>query len=386
MRTRMSRLALSAGAAAVSLMLLSAGPAGAAGHPSQSLGQAGSDTTYFMMGPIASHYQHSTANTNHDIITEIPPVNQAPFPASVTVPADKVHPAMTWDSSSPAATPPNGSSAGITALQNDKTGLIAFGRSSRGQNPGETAKIQFWAYALGAVDPVTFPGTDAPKVGLTQAQIIGIYTCDPKTGQPFFSNWSQVGGTGGLIIRYAPQAGSGTLSFFQTKWLNGASVDQNCDSSHLATRLEEHDARGVVSATFANSIYIYDWARYNAQQKGFEQNLTNSAALIPAGPNSSSLKVPTAANVNETKTRFFGTRYVYNVMEKSAHPKSDTDQINDITRLIGVRNTAQGGAQYICSGKAKADIIKAGFVPLAKFATGGIGLGSSFCRLNPTPL
>ena len=190
MRTRMSRLVLAAGAVGLSLTLLSAGPAGAA-QPKQSLGQAGSDTTYFMMGPIAKHYMASSADTNHDIITEIPPINcpgantncsgaNVPFPASVTVPADSVHPAMTWDSSSAAATPPNGSSAGITALQNDKTGQIAFGRSSRGPNPGETAKINFWAYALGAVDYVTFPNTDAPAKGLTQAQLIGIYTCNPS--------------------------------------------------------------------------------------------------------------------------------------------------------------------------------------------------------------
>ena len=57
-----------------------------------------------------------------------------------------------------------------------------------------------------------------------------------------------------------------------------------------------------------------------------------------------------------------------------------------MTRLIGVRTAAQGGAQYICSGKAKADITKAGFVPLAEVATGGIGLPASFCRLNPKPL
>ena len=385
MRTQLSRLALTAGAVGASLMLLTAGPAGAA-QPKQSLGQAGSDTTYFMMGPIAKHYMASSADTNHDIITEIPPVNQAPFPASVTVPADGVHPAMTWDSSSPAATPPNGSSAGITALQGDKTGLIAFGRSSRGPNAGETGAINFWAYALGAVDYVTFPNTDAPAKGLTQAQMIGIYTCNPATHQPFFSDWSQVGGKPGGIVRYAPQSGSGTLSFFQTKMLNGASVDQNCDSAHLATRLEEHDARGVSTVTFQNAIYMYDWARFRAQKTGFEQNLTNGAVLGKYGTTTATIMTPNTSNVNESKTRYNGVRYVYNVQEKKPHPASDTNQTNDITRLIGVRPTSQGGAQYICSGKAKNDIIKAGFVPLAIFATGGIGLGKSACRLDPTPL
>ena len=396
MRSRFGRLGLAAGAVGLSLSLLAAGPAGA-GQPSQSLGQAGSDTTYFMMIPIAQHYMKSSADTNHDKVTEIPPLNCPgansncqgagnPFPVTVTVPGDSVHPAMTWDSSSPAATPPNGSSAGITAMSNDKTGLIAFGRASRGPNPGETSTINFWAYALGAVDYVTFPNTDAPSKGLTQAQMIGIYTCSPSTHQPFFTDWSQVGGKPGGIVRYAPQAGSGTLSFFQTKMLNGASVDQNCDSAHLATRLEEHDAQGVSSVTFQNAIYMYDWARFRAQKSGFEPNLTNGAVLGSYGTTTASIKGPNTSNVNETKSRYDATRYVYNVQLKANHPASDKFQQNDITRLIGVRTAANGGPQYICSGKAKADITKAGFVPLGKFATGGIGLGQSFCRLNPTPL
>jgi len=395
-RTRLSRLALTAGAVGLSVTLLAAGPAGAA-KPAQSLGQAGSDTTYFMMHLIAGHYQSSSANTDKDIITEIPPINcpgvntncsgaNTPFPATVTVPADGVHPAMTWDSSSAAATPPNGSSAGVKALGNDTTGEIAFARSSRGPNPGETTTLQFWAYALGAVDWVSFPNTDAPAAGLSVADLIGIYTCNPSTGAPFFTDWSQVGGKPGGIVRYAPQAGSGTLSFFQTKWLNGASVDANCSPSNLATRLEEHDAQGVSTVTFQNAIYMYDWARFRAQKTGFEPNLTNGAVLGKAGSSLASAKTPSSSNVNESSSRFFGTRYVYNVNEKKNHPVSDTNQGSDILRLIGVRPTSQGGAQYICSGKAKNDIIKAGFVPLPNFATGGIGLGKSFCRLNPTPL
>lgn len=407
MRFRMRRLALTAGAVGLSLVLLAAGPAGAA-KPKQSLGQAGSDTTYWMMNLIASGktpkggsggpaYNSSSANTDHDIITEIPPINcpglntnclglNTPFPNSVTVPGDGVHPAMTWDSSSAAATPPDGSSAGITALSNDTTGLIAFARASRGPNPGETTTKQFWAYALGAVDFVTFPNTDAPKAGLTVADLIGIYTCNPQTGAPFITNWSQVGGRPGGIVRYAPQAGSGTLSFFQTKWLNGATVDENCPSSNLATRLEEHDAQGVSTVTYQNAIYQFDWARFTAQKKGFEINLTNGAVLGKAGVSLATAKTPNVSDVNESSSRFYGTRYVYNVDTKANHPASDSNQGTDILRLIGVRPTSQGGAQYICSGKAKAEISEAGFVPLPSFATGGIGLGKSTCRLNPTPL
>ena len=385
MRTRMSRLALAAGAAAVSLMLVSAAPAGAADKRPLSLGFAGSDTTYFMMKLIGSHYVASSSNTLHDKVTQIPPLNKSPFPASVTVPGDWEHGKKTWDSSNAQATPPNGSSAGIAALSADTNGFIDAARSSRGPNPGETNTMDFWAYALGAVDFVTFPGTNAPAAGLTQQQLINIYTCDPSTGAPFVSDWSQLpGGKPGAIVKYIPQAGSGTLTFFQTKLLNGATVDQNCDPLHQSIRLEEHDARGVSNGDKHNAIFAYDWARWRAQKNGFEQNLTNGSVLGKFGV--STPVGPSASNVNETANRFFGTRYVYNVVRKTNHPGQRGNELNDVTRLIGVRTTAQGGAQYICSGKAKADITKAGFVPLLQKKTGGTGLPASFCRFNPTPL
>jgi len=378
---------LVAGAAALSLTLFSPTAAGAAPRPpAQSIANAGSDVAYFMMNLIDGQYQASSANSNHDIITTIPPYNTAPFPASVTVPADGVHPAFTWNSSSAATTPPDGGSAGVAALENDTTGQIAFARATSSPKPGETGTDNFWAYALGAVDYVTFPGTDAPASGLDTAQLQGIYTCNPATQQPYFTNWDQVGGKPGGIVRYAPPVGAGTLSFFQSKLLGGDTVDQNCAVSDLATRINQDDARDVSSEIFQNSIFVFEWADWRAQKDGFSPNLTNGSALGKFGINATSEKTPNASDVNETTNRYQGTRYIYNVDMKANHPASDKQQLNDINRLIGVRPANQGGPQYICSGKAKNDIIKAGYVPLPKFATGGIGLPQSFCRLDPTPL
>jgi hypothetical protein len=390
-RSRFSRAGVVAGAAALTLTLIAPiAPStanAAARPPRQSLANAGSDVAYFMMKLIDGHYQSSSANTNHDIITTIPPYNTDPFPTSVTTPADGVHPAFTWDSSSPAAVPPNGGSAGVAALENDSTGQIDFARATSSPKPGETGTDNFWAYALGAVDYVTFPGTDAPAKGLDVAQLQGIYTCNPATHQPYIQNWAQVGGKQGLIVRYAPPVGAGTLSFFQTKLLGGETVDQNCDSADLAIRINQDDARNVASATFPDAIFVYEWADWRTQKTGFSPNLTNGSALGKFGITASSEVAPTVKNVNESKTRYQGTRYIYNVSMKVNHPHSDTQQLNDINRLIGVRPKSQGGPQYICSGKAKADISKAGYVPLPKFGTGGgLGLPQSFCRLDPTPL
>jgi phosphate transport system substrate-binding protein len=381
----MSRLALAAGAAALSLTLLAPAPAGAAKKKVKplSMGQAGSDTTYWMMRRITPKFAKSKLNKHKNKFTQIPPTNKHPFPASVTVAKDYTHPAWTYNSSDAAHTPPDGSSAGIAALQAEKRGIISFARSSRGPNPGETSTLEFWAYALGALDWVKFPGSLAPAGGLTQAQLIGIYTCDPNTGAPFFSDWSQVGGSAGPIIKYAPQTGSGTYSFFNSKLLNGATIDTNCDDAHKSTYLQEHDARGVTDADKPRAIFAYDWARYNAQKKGFEANLTNGAILGAFGVTTP--VVPTASNVNEKSTRFFGTRYVFNVLRRGNHPKKAVSQYQDLLGFVGVKPKKSGGAGYICSGRAKADIIAAGFVPLVK-KSGSIALPSSFCRKNPTPL
>ncbi len=387
MRSRISRVGLAAGAVALSLTLLTPTAAGAAPRPAaQSLANVGSDVAYFMMKSIDDHYQASSSNSNHDVITTVPAFNSSPFPTSVTVPGDAVHPAFTWDSSSPATTPPNGGSAGVTALESDKNGEIAWARGTSSPKTGETGIDNFWAYALGAVDYVTFPNTDAPAKGLDTAQLQGIYTCNPATHQPYFTDWSQVGGRPGGIVRYAPPNGAGTLSFFQSKLLGGQTVDQNCDASHLATRINQDDARNVSGVTFQNAIFVFEWADWRSQKSGYSANLTNGSVLGKFGITAASEQTPNASNVNEKKTRYQGTRYIYNVSKKVNHPAGDTQQLNDINRVIGVRPKDQGGAQYICSGKAKNDISKAGYIPLAKFATGGIGLGQSFCRLNPTPL
>ena len=200
--------------------------------------------------------------------------------------------------------------------------------------------LDFWAYALGAVDFVTFPGTHAPAAGLTQAQLIGIYTCDPTTHAPTYSDWSQVGGTAGPIIKYAPQTLSGTYAFFGDKLLNGAKIDTNCDAAHMSIYHEEHDSRSVTDANKPFAIDAFDWARYNAQKKGFEENLTNDAVLGAFGVTTP--VVPTSANVNESGSRYYGTRYVYNVEKHGNHPKTAKTQYEDILSIIGVRPKKQG--------------------------------------------
>lgn len=354
-----------------------------------SLGEAGSDTTYWLMQGVAPQYNvDKTKNTDGDYVTEIPPVNDAPFPAGTYVPKDAVVASpFTWTSLTAANTPPNGSSAGISALDADTNGQIDFARSSRGPNTGETSTHNFWAYGLGALDFVTFPGTHAPAAGLTQTQLINIYTCNatgPNVGKPIISDWHTINASapiGSTIVKYLPQTSSGTYSFFKSKLLNGNVPDANCDATHMSTFHEEHDARSVTTASKPNAIDAFDYSRWTAQNKGFEADLRNGATLGKLNG-----VVPGPTTVNTSATRFLGTRYIYNVVRLASHPAGYTLQQADVEKMIGVRPVASGAAGYICSGAASRVIVDSGFVPLTLGATGGTGLPNSYCRLNPTAL
>ncbi|NHA00346.1 hypothetical protein G5V59_10135 [Nocardioides sp. W3-2-3] len=80
--------------------------------------------------------------------------------------------------------------------------------------------------------------SNAPAT-LTPAQIVGIYKGE-------ITNWSQVGGTAGVIAPKIPQGGSGTRSFFvaQLKAMNGG-VDVTLAAS--VAEVQEHDDTAIKS-------------------------------------------------------------------------------------------------------------------------------------------
>src|SRR5207244_403529 len=97
---------------------------------------AGSDTTYWAMAgsdvtqgtapptPTAGASDGYNASQTAYEMYDVPPVLVAPFPGpSYTVPADPHCGSTTYDGSNP---PPNGSSAGITALVNDTNGCVDY--------------------------------------------------------------------------------------------------------------------------------------------------------------------------------------------------------------------------------------------------------------------
>jgi ABC-type phosphate transport system substrate-binding protein len=149
---------------------------------------------------------------------------------------------------------PNGSSAGIDALQS--TASISFARSSRGPNPTGDEGTVFFPYAKDNLGYVFATGTHA-KLNLTAAQLKLIYTCQR-------TNWSQFGRPAGHIHAKVPQPGSGTRTFFlssigetETQLQDAiAQADATCDVAEV----QEHDPSAVIGDL--NAIAPFSKARY----------------------------------------------------------------------------------------------------------------------------
>jgi phosphate transport system substrate-binding protein len=380
------------------------------------LSGAGSDTTYFMLAGSAKNTQGLDAafNASHTLL--IPPTNSTAlgFPANVLVPADpgcpKVAPwhsdgSYTWDSHDAAHTPPNGSGAGITALQNDdasahKGCLVDFARSSRALGSStDTPDLQSFAFALDAVTGSADTAVNhSTPTTLTTTQLTKIYTCFTSgalAGTPQISNWSQVGGTNSAIVKYVPQAGSGTLSFFQTKLLGGATVDAGCNATHLSHRAEENQlttrctnndaacaqgTQAIPTADYAHLIVPFSYSKWHSQLNGSEVDLRHGAALKAVGG-----VTPSATTIKEGAGHFIGTRYVYNILSTKEPTYASAAAFAGINQ-----NTKANG--WLCQTTSSAihtqifNIIKKfGFTPLVN-AVEGAGQPKGFCRFNPTPL
>jgi len=155
---------------------------------------------------------------------------------------------------------PNGSSAGITALEaNTQTGdgkhfCIDYARSSRPRASTDPALgpggIVFDALAKDAVTWAANGNTNAPA-NLTTADLAGIYSCT-------ITNWSAVGGKSGTINPQLPQTGSGTRKFFLSAI--GVTTPGTCVNSTA----EENEGVNPVLAG-PNTIFPYSVADYIAQ-------------------------------------------------------------------------------------------------------------------------
>jgi ABC-type phosphate transport system substrate-binding protein len=218
---------------------------------------------------------------------------------------------------------PNGSGAGKALLYGTANNPdIDFARSSSANSPAETqAGLQAFPFALDTL-MMAVSGSVASHApaALTPTQIVDIY-------KGTTTNWSQIGGTAGVIAPKIPQAGSGTRSFFEAQLKaanNGVAVTLGANVSEV----QEHDDTAIKSDP--NAVAPFSKGR--------------------AGLLGTTLRL---------ETGFSADRALYNVVR-------GTDLANPIVQ----RAFGEDGA--LCSTDVRPLIEAAGFKQLATAANGGV--------------
>ncbi len=367
--------------------------------------------------------------------------------------------------------PPNGSSAGRNAMSGTVTnGMFYNGTSSPGGTAGSAcidiarsssksfnASREGWAFALDAIDWTYFGGNThgVAQTGLTQDQLNKIYSCmspsaattaardagvpgvpdvvgDRVAGYPEYSLWGDVTGNSAdttPIVAYRVQAGSGTGEDVAKTLLkkddnSDGKMLLNCRAGFTFPQVQEHDCRNVSDANKPHAICFYGYSRWVIQAKALETDKRNGAVFGKFKINGD-LKRPSFSSINETASRFEGTRYVYNYvgLRATGSTVNDLPRIEDSRRFVGVSaqpaaclsnatgtapnqvvsevtanadcnfdgdktddGVAVGGVPgYICGDLTARKIIATyGLKPLPMAATNPAdgALGQSYCRLN----
>ncbi|WP_406090896.1 PstS family phosphate ABC transporter substrate-binding protein [Kitasatospora purpeofusca] len=249
---------------------------------------------------------------------------------------------------------PNGSGAGVKALENNTNATVSFARSSRGPATGDQVTDLFVAYAKDAVSWAAKSGGHAPA-NLSTAQLKGIYECT-------ITNWQTIDPTlaNATIKPFLPQADSGTRSFFlktigggTTSVVPGACVTQGTQENQ-GTDAVLNDADAVVPysvAHYIGQVYFGHAVGSDAQGPLTVRNVDGVTAINT-----------TAKTIDST---FAGTSYarvVYNVVRKADWTNTGTLG----TALRGIFGTTG----WVCTNAtAQADIVSYGFLPVGSCGT-----------------
>jgi hypothetical protein len=334
-------------------------------------------------------------------------------PASNTAPTKGVSPFGSTSGRNYLAAENGGTGPGSAA--GTDFGCVDVARSSgapRAAGGGDKSTFEYYAFALDALSWSTTsmkaPGT------LTIQNLKDIYVNCTIT------DWSQLpGGTAGPIVRYFPQAGSGTRSFFISDILGGATPPTTgaCASSPLKL-MEENQGTAIDPADLDKAIVPYSaavWSfhaqnsinpsldkRGGARLGGITTAPTAPLTAVKSSPvfwngTDRQYQLDTAGPVHESNVKqanptateanglFPGVRFVYNVIDAAGGGTRKGYQA--AKQLVGFTNTSGGVKSPLCDATPAgtgatefALILSNGFAPLTATANGTSNQAGSTCR------
>ncbi|WP_052708863.1 MULTISPECIES: substrate-binding domain-containing protein [unclassified Streptomyces] len=255
---------------------------------------------------------------------------------------------------------PNGSSAGISALDATSKTTVDFARSSRGPKnstptvPGDPTTDLFVAFAKDAVSvATTTTGSNAPT-NLSKNDLINIYNCT-------YTNWNQIPGytgAGGTIKAFLPQVGSGTRSFF----LSALGL-ANGGACVLANPTVQENQGTDTILNDPNAIVPYSAAHYIGQVYNGHSSGSDAAGYLTIR---SIDGISPVDGTNALAATFANTsfgRVVYNVVREANWNATDT-QGTALRAIFGTNG-------WVCkNATAAADIKSYGFRTLPVGACG----------------
>ena len=247
---------------------------------------------------------------------------------------------------------PNGSGAGITALNKDTAApfKINYVRSSRLPSVAEQNTAAGIA-AFGGGLRVIKISTDALKAAvatttnapasLTAAQLVGIYQCTT-------TSWATVGGTAGTIVPLIPQSGSGTRSSFLAD-LQAANGGTAITLGGCVQTVEENDPAAItgLGANAANAVAPFSEGRINLYNSGY---FRDPAVAFPGGAAQTAGVKTTGGYVNNR-----GLYIVFRQSDATSTTKWQPGSTQNFANALFI-----GAGSYAASGDAAGAIAAAG--------------------------
>ncbi|MGK4583974.1 PstS family phosphate ABC transporter substrate-binding protein [Kitasatospora sp. HPMI-4] len=289
------------------------------------------------------------------------------YNASLTAAGDTTSPRLySWDATgSTTITPktgatginrPNGSGAGISALNANTSATVDFARSSRAPQAGDLSTDDFVAFAKDAV-AWSAPATGNAPSALTTADLQGIYTCT-------ITNWNQItdvpGYTGpsATIKPFLPQTSSGTRSFFLSAIGGGSAVTPG---SCVTSGPEENEGTDQ-QLSDPNVTYPYSIGHFVGQLNGHNSSSDNVGVLTLRTLDG--VDPLTAANtINPAFAATGYSRVLYNVVRDAEWNGTDAHAAA-LQAIFGTNG-------WVCN-SGRTDISSYGYLPLPGAACGSV--------------